>query len=402
MNLSPSQPAVLWRQVGGLAAVQAAITLTWMIYRIYVPQLLAGFGFPGLEQPISMIEDALAVALEPIMGGISDKQRQWMGSRFPLISLGIILSSALFIAIPAVFIFGKPYQVFRWVLPVLLVAWALAMAVFRAPAVSLIGQYAVNTQLPQAMSVLILIGGLAGAARPIAGDFILSLGPGITFTIGSLVLLGAVAVLRSQKPDMSVAQTPINHTTNQPLSIPALGLIAVTGMSIACGTRLMLGEILPKVLETQIGGTDVKLLLVGIAIALAFASLPAGILATRLGNQRVTIAGLVIAAMLLLALVFAQGTGAIWILIIALIASYSLVANGAIPFVFSLIPPHRGGLGVGIYFGGFSLAMSLYGVILGPLLRISLLNAAIVGAIAFLLAGACLEYSLLQLKSHPF
>ena len=243
------------------------------------------------------------------------------------------------------------------------------------------------------MSVLILIGGLAGAARPIAGDFILSLGPAITFTIGSLVLLGAVAVLRSQKPDMSVAQTPVNPTTNQPLSIPALGLIAVTGMSIACGTRLMLGEILPKVLETQIGGTDVKLVLVGIAIALAFASLPAGIVATRAGNQRVTIAGLVVTAMLLLALVFAQGTGAIWILIIALIASYSLVANGAIPFVLSLIPPHRGGLGVGVYFGGFSLAMSLYGVILGPILRISLFNAAIIGAIAFLLAGACIATS---------
>lgn len=392
MNFSPSQPAVLWRQVGGLAAVQAAITLTWMIYRLYVPQLLAGFGFPGLEQPISILEDALAVAIEPIIGWLSDKQRQWMGSRFPLISLGIILSSALFIAIPAVFIFGKPYQVFRWVLPVLIVAWALAMAVFRAPAVSLIGQYAVKTQLPQAMSVLILIGGLAGAARPIAGDFILGLGPGITFTIGSLVLLGAVAVLRSQKPDMSVAQTPVNPTTNQPLSIPALGLIAVTGMSIACGTRLMLGEILPKVLETQIVGIDVKLLLVGIAIALAFASLPAGIVATRAGNQRVTIAGLVVTAMLLLALVFAQGT-AIWILIIALIASYSLVANGAIPFVLSLIPPHRGGLGVGVYFGGFSLAMSLYGVVLGPVLRISLVNAAIVGAIAFLLAGACIATS---------
>ena len=396
MNLLQSQSAILWGQVGGLAAVQAAITLTWMIYRIYLPQLLAAFGFPGLEHVVSILEDALAVALEPIMGGLSDKQRQWMGSRFPLISLGTILSSALFIAIPAVFIFGKPYQAFRWLLPVMLVAWALAMAVFRAPAVSLIGQYAVKTKLPQAMSVLILIGGLAGAARPIAGDFILSLGPAITFTIGSLVLLGAVGVLRSQKPDMAVAETPINPTTNQPLSIPLLGLIAVIGMSVACGTRLMLGEIFPKVLETQLVGTDVKLLMVGIAIALAFASLPAGIVATRAGNQRVTIAGLVLAAFLLLALVFAQGAGTVCFLIIALIPSYSLVANGTIPFVLSLVPPHRGGLGVGVYFGGFSLAMSLYGLIFGRVLGISLVQAAIIGAIAFLLAGACIATSTLK------
>jgi hypothetical protein len=41
-----TQPAVLWLQVWGLAAVQGAITLTWIIYNLYLPQLLAQFSFP--------------------------------------------------------------------------------------------------------------------------------------------------------------------------------------------------------------------------------------------------------------------------------------------------------------------------------------------------------------------
>ncbi len=38
-------PTVLWRQVLGLTAVQGAITLAWVIYRLYLPDLLAQFGW---------------------------------------------------------------------------------------------------------------------------------------------------------------------------------------------------------------------------------------------------------------------------------------------------------------------------------------------------------------------
>ena len=60
----------------------------------------------------------------------------------------------------------------------------MAMAMFRSPAVSLLGQYATQTQLPQAMSLLVFVGGVAGAARPVAGDFIRNLGPAFAFAIG--------------------------------------------------------------------------------------------------------------------------------------------------------------------------------------------------------------------------
>lgn len=36
--------SVLWEQVLGLTAVQGATTLAWVIYRLYLPDLLAHFG----------------------------------------------------------------------------------------------------------------------------------------------------------------------------------------------------------------------------------------------------------------------------------------------------------------------------------------------------------------------
>lgn len=125
MSTSTSKPSILWFQLIGLALVQGAISLTWLLYRLYVPQLLTTFGFPGLFPTILVIENALGVIIEPIAGNFSDRQRRWLGTRFPLISLGVILASALFIAIPAFYIFGQSLNSLHWIFPILLILWAL-------------------------------------------------------------------------------------------------------------------------------------------------------------------------------------------------------------------------------------------------------------------------------------
>ena len=389
MKKSQSQSLILWRQVGGVAALQAAITLTWMLYRLYLPQLLAGFGFAGFDRGITILEDSLAITIEPFAGWLSDKQRHWMGTRFPLIVVGTILSSVLFIAIPAIFIFGNPVSPLRWMLPGVIVAWSIAMGMFRSPAVSLLGQYATQTQLPQAMSLLVFVGGLAGAARPVAGDFILNLGPAFAFAIGSFVLLGAVAFLRSVNPDTALSELPPDIAISERVSITALGLVAVTGMAVAWGSRAMGERILPHVFQTQIAGVDSKLLMAGFSLALAFASLLAGIIAVRWGNQRTLLGGLVATAVLLLVMVFSQGFVMVAATVLAVIFTNSLIITAVVPFALSLVPGPRGGLGVGFYFGGFSLGMTFYSVVFVAPKVVPPGTTAIVGAIAFLLAGVC-------------
>ena len=389
MKKSQSQSLILWRQVSGVAALQAAITLTWILYRLYLPQLLAGFGFAGFDRGITILEDSLAITIEPFAGWLSDKQRHWMGTRFPLIVAGTILSSVLFIAIPAIFIFGNPVSPLRWMLPVVIVAWSIAMAMFRSPAVSLLGQYASQTQLPQAMSLLVFVGGLAVAAKPVAGDFILNLGPAFAFAIGSFVLLGAVAFLRSVNPDAALSELPPDTAISERVSITALGLVAVTGMAVAWGSRAMGERILPHVFQTQIAGVDSKLLMAGFSLALAFASLLAGVIAVRWGNQRTLLGGLVATAILLLVMVFSQGFVMVAATVLAVIFTNSLIITAVVPFALSLVPPRRGGLGVGFYFGGFSLGMTFYSVVFVAPKVVPAVTTAIVGAIAFLLAGIC-------------
>ncbi len=122
---------------------------------------------------------------------------------------------------------------------------------------------------------------------------------------------------------------------------------------------------------------------------MACAALPAGRIATRVGNQRALLGGLAATAVLLLAVAFSQGVVMVVVTVLAMIFSYSLLANGAVPFALSLVPPQQGGLGVGIYFGGFSLGMSLYSVVFAKPLAIPVVNTAVLGTIAFLVAGVC-------------
>lgn len=397
--LTSSGSGVLWLPVSGLAAVLGAITLCWIIYRLYLPQLLGQFGFPkGLAASVLIIESLLAVVMEPLMGGLSDQARRWVGTRFPFISLGVILSSALYITIPAIAIFGNPTGAVRWMLLIILIAWALAMTVFRSPAICLLGQYATPSALPQAASLLILSGGLIGAFGPFASKLILGWGPGVTFAIASFVLLGATAVLRflhpPETPALSAENSELSPLRTSNFQFLPLGLIFVTGAGVAWGSSFLM-QILRKVVTKQLNGANIDGVMFVIAIALAFAALPAGALAVKLGNRRMMLIGIgaTIGLMMLIALM--PSLVIVVLAVVALVVTFSLIVNGAFPYALSLVPPQRAGLGIGMYFGGGAAAGALFGVVFpqSSLSVMTPMTGAVLGAIAFLMAGLCIAAS---------
>lgn len=92
-------------------------------------------------------------------------------------------------------------------------------------------RYSAVSHLPLAVSLLTLVSGMLRAIKPLVNQFILSFGPAVTFAIGSLVMLGATAILRS----VDFPATPGSSSkvsSIQPLSRSILGLIAGVGLSI--------------------------------------------------------------------------------------------------------------------------------------------------------------------------
>ncbi|MEM7343151.1 MAG: MFS transporter, partial [Chloroflexota bacterium] len=210
-----SEINVLWVRVLGLATLHGAITVTWIIYNLYLPELLVQLGFSlTLAQAILVIENLLAVAIEPTMGALSDQTSKRWGGRIPFVVGGVIVAAATFMIIPVLAISGPPSGIARWLLPAFLVIWALAMATFRSPSLFLLRKCAANQDLPRAAAILTIIAGLFAAIRPFSTEFILNLGPMAAFAIGSGGLLLGMIVLRQlfSNDDPGLAFDPEHKT----------------------------------------------------------------------------------------------------------------------------------------------------------------------------------------------
>ncbi len=380
---------VLWRPVLSLAAVQGAITISWVIYRLYLKDLLVQFSFPEeFAVTVLLVDTLLGMVAEPVMGSISDRTKQWLGTQFPLISIGTILSSLLFIAIPAIAIFGNFTGFMRWILPGAMIAWAFAMTIFRSPAISLLRQYASMSSLPKANSVLTLVSGLAIAFAPTSNGWLLALGPAATFALGSICLLAAVGVLRAMNPPPS--QSPL--TTSDPISsswwvsIASGILIFATSIGVGFGIRFLFTT-LAGAIGQQFSETSISPTLLGFSIAVAVAALPVGAIASRWEANRGLLLGIFGTAVLLL------GVGLIprltVIALVSLVFTFSSINNGTVPFVLGAVPPQRTGFAVGLYFSGFGAALNLFGDIFGSLEDTSLGAIGLMGAFSFLAAGVC-------------
>ncbi len=358
-------PKILWFQVLGLAALQGTITLTWVVYNLYLPKLLGQFGFPKeFAIWLLVVENVLAIALEPLMGALSDRTKHRLTSRYSLITAGVVLASALFIGIPAIALFGN-----GWIMIGLMIVWAIAMAMFRSPALALIGQYAGKTELPQAASILTSISVLVSALAllPIQ-PFLMSLPPIVPFAIASTGLLSAATILL--KLD---AQVFHSEDAKQPIILRNLGLILLVGLGIGIGSALTRKMLSPQPLDSLIlTGTHLLTLI------------PAGAIATKFGNRRTMIAGI---ALILGCLPFLN-----WVSLVGLGTGFSLATNGAIPF--SLKLSARAGLAIGCYFGGMSLANSLVGILSATVGTIPANVSSLMSAIAFTLAGFAIILSL--------
>ncbi|MEM1253739.1 MAG: MFS transporter [Cyanobacteria bacterium P01_H01_bin.21] len=375
---------VLWLQVLGLAAVQGAIALTWVIYNLYLDDLLLTVGFSAsVVTLILVIENAMGAVMEPLMGNLSDRRQHWVGSRFPQIALGIILAALSFLGIPLLVVFGG--MSLRWLLPFAMVAWALTMTIFRSPALSLLGRYAFEADLPQAASVLTMVGGVTGAMAPLASDFILRLGSLAAFAIGTVVLLLAAFVLRQAHPNKKVENSPSLADANTSMRWVNLPWIVGTGAGVALGLRLLLQSFPQAVAAT--GFSQPKLMMVVLFVTVAVSALPCGQLATKLGNRTAMIIGFIglIAAVGMTAVL---GTPGVAVLIaIAIGIAFSLVSNGTLPYALSMVPPAKAGLGTGLYFSGGALAMSVLSSV--GVANLTLTASLLIAAISFAAAAGC-------------
>jgi len=348
----------------------------------------------------------LAVVVEPTMGALSDRAAKWWNSRLPFIVVGVIVAAATFILVPVLVIVGPSAGIARWLLPLFLTVWALAMATFRSPSLFLLKKCTTNHSLPQAAAVITVLAGLFAAIRPFSTSFILSLGPLAAFTMGSGGLLVGVFVLRQLLPDDepdpdleweagvefegAIGSMIVGGLTRY---ISTLALIFGVGFGGAWSLRFATATV-SKQVALHAPGLDSTWLLSLFFFLMMGAALPLGAVAARIGNQRAMLRGCAAAGLGLVMIgVWSNSVLLLGVLVLVLIG-VSVITTGAVPFALSLMPSHWGGLGIGMYFGGFTLAISGFHAFFSPGLgSASPTLVAFLGAGSFFISWLCISAS---------
>ncbi len=380
--------AARWGPVLALGGLHAAVSVAWVTYNLYLGDLLVRAGFPAyLATVLLTVEGFVGGLIEPLTGALSDRARSGMFRRFFLVMGGVVASSLVFLALPVAAVGGRPGP--ASLVPALVIAWALAMAVFRAPALSLLGRHARPGALPLAASVLTGAGALVGAAAPPARAWLLSLGAGPTFAAASAALLVSALVVRALERREPAPPVPAEEPARlERWQIQAGWILLAVGTSSALGFRFLLGA-LPRVGAGP--GASAAAITTAFFLGMAAAAVPVGRAALgRVGGGPVTMAGL--GLLVVGSVLFPRVDGATPVLLASALLGAGLAAaqNGLIAWSLCAVRTERSGLGLGLLLGGGGVALGAFNLVLSvrkPAPEASLLAAAGLYALTLLLLG---------------
>jgi MFS family permease len=387
VNSFNTRPEILWRQVWGLAALLGAIIFSWMVYGFYQPKILQQLEFVELASWLGIVHGLLAAVIEPLIGGISDRIQQRIGSRLPMISVGVVLAGLIFVTVSLLAKQDLPVGT-RWIVPVLMTTWVIAVISFRGPAIALLIQFAPITELPQANAILMFVFGLVAAIGSMGNALLYSMGASITFLLGAIALVMGAYILRLFTPRHFFDPSTLNPDMSAATPKLLLILIFVIGLATGMEVNLLL-SIFPQELQTQLPGLQVEFIAAEILLVSAIASVPLGEWTAELGADKSMLIGLgTMTGLMGLVLLNENNIIAIG-LILAFGVSFSLVFISMISLVLSKIPSIQAGLGTGLYFGGTAGGTAIISLLIKQI-GITSIGAFLLAELTFLVVTVCI------------
>jgi hypothetical protein len=337
------------RRRWALAALQAAVTLSWMAYAYHQPRLLAHFGFETLAGILAWYLALAGTTLAPLAGDASDRLVRSGGNRFPVVRAGVALAAASFVAVAVTARAGGDSPA-RFVLPLFVAVWIAGMTVFQAPALAIVRDGADVRDLPSAMVPIVLATTVPLALWPWLEPVLEQSGGTLTFLAGGIAVVGTALALGAT---VEVAHDERGVTADaMPVPSPA--------WAFACGVAsavvvLLATELVPAVLGARVGlGGGSWLAALTMIVGSAVVPLAPRVAAT-LGSGRALALGVAIAVLGRVVAIPVGGVGAALAIAVVTGLGLGLHLATALPFALSSAPTGRAGLTTGLYVAGAML-----------------------------------------------
>ena len=187
--LSEKTATLKWKEVYSLAALNAAVVISWIAYHEYQPILMRNLGIDHLVDFMIIAKAIVLVTIPPLAGWLSDKILQRNGKYLVIFTVGIGATAMVFMVVATLIGTSHIMDVTN-IVPFMIVIWLICMNLFISPANSMIEAFAPAQKLPIVMGVLFLVTELLYALEPVVVGLVQFFGDTLTFVVGGLLISG--------------------------------------------------------------------------------------------------------------------------------------------------------------------------------------------------------------------
>lgn len=353
-----------WKQLWSLAALYGSICIGWIAYHNYQPKLLVKFNFTHFTFLLTLVQSVILIATPPIAGKIGDRFRVKHGHRLPIITSGMSFAAMVFMSV-AFTLLSDPGEIFKWILPVLIVLWLVSMSIFTSPALSTLELFTPVEKLPTAMAVITIVGNLIYALEPVIVDIIDYIGAPLTFIAGGVIVFLSGYALNRNSLHLFRQGDGSRHTPVKGDSVSDYKFIFMIGVALGVGTTILF-HLFPQILEAKLaplGNFEGKWYIVGIMIVAAAFSIPAGNLAAKYGNTITLQYSLIVLLLSSAAILFVSSTFVVAFFAILFAIAYTALSVSSLPLAITRAGFSEKVFCVGVFFSGTELPVGLFDTI---------------------------------------
>jgi MFS family permease len=335
----------------------ASIIIGWIAYHNYQPKLLVQFNFMQYALWLTIAQSIILVVTPPIAGRLGDKFRFSQGHRLPIISTGISFAAMVFMAV-AFTLVSNPGEYFKWILPILIILWLVAMSIFTSPALSTLELFTPVDKLPRAMAVITIVGNLIYSLEPVIVDIIDYVGAPATFVAGGVVVFVSGYSLKQNSLGL------FQQNAGRPRAVFTLdtkrspkGFIFFLGAALGMATTALF-KFFPAVLENNLSTIfqmQGKYMIVIILLISAVCSLPASRVIDKYGVQKVFWSSLAVSILSILGVLLMTSSVSTLFFAITFAMSFTTLSVSSLPLAINEANYYEKVFCVGIFFSGVEL-----------------------------------------------
>jgi MFS family permease len=348
---------IRWKQLWSLAALYSSIIIGWIAYQNYQPRLLVQFNFTGFTFLLMVVQGVILVVTPMIAGRLGDRYRFEKGHRLPIISSGISFAAMIFMAV-AFTLIGNPGEIFRWILPVLIVFWLVAMSIFTSPALSTIELFTPVDKLPRAMAVLTIVGNLVYSLEPVIVDIIDYVGAPVTFIAGGVaVFFSGYALKKNSLGLFKLTGDRESPSSESEIVKSPYVFIFFLGLSVGVATTLLF-YLFPELLGDKMGAllnASGNTIIAGLLFLSALLSWPVSYVVNKYGMLRIFWLSLTFLVLSSFGVYFASSALIVGFFALTFATTFTSLSIASLPLAINRAAFSEKVFCVGMFFSGVAL-----------------------------------------------